>query len=78
MTKQSREIFKNLPLHGKTIIFLLNSLKKNQTWLAVQCDVTPSMINQIISGRATPSLPVAMKISKNLGISVDLLFKELV
>lgn len=77
MTSRSKEIFKSLPLHGKTMILLLSSLGKDQTWLAEQCGVTPSMVNHVISGRAIPSLPVALRISKSLGISVDLLFKEL-
>ena len=77
MTSRSKEILNSLPLHGKTIILLLSSLGKDQTWLSEQCGVTPSMVNHVISGRAMPSLPVALRISKALGISTDLLFKEL-
>lgn len=78
MGRRVRTAFQRLPLHGQTIILLLNAKGKQQTWLAEQCGVTPSMINHLIAGRTTPSLPVALKISKALGGTVETIFKDLV
>lgn len=68
----------SLPVHGKAIKSLLSSKGKSQTWLAEQCGVTPSMINHIIAGRTSPSLPLALKICKALSASAELIFKDVI
>ena len=41
---------------GKNISTLLYKQHKTQVWLSQQCGVTKGHINQIISGKANPSI----------------------
>ncbi len=56
---------------GKNISELLYEQRKTQVWLAQQCGVTKGHINQIITGKAYPSVQLLLKISKVLSVSVD-------
>lgn len=61
---------------GKNINNLLYSKHKTQTWLAKECGVTKGHINQIIKGKAKPSLHLLMEMSKILNASVDELIDD--
>ena len=59
---------------GKKILLALSRKFKSQAWLAERCGVTSARINQIIKGKSLPSLSLALKISRSLGVSVNDLF----
>lgn len=56
---------------GKNLKNLLYEQQKTQVWLAQQCGVTKGHINQIITGKVHPSVPLLLKISKVLSVSLD-------
>lgn len=56
---------------GTNIEELLYLKRKKQAWLAKQCDVTPSHINQIIKGKTIPSLQVLKTIADTLEVTTD-------
>lgn len=56
---------------GKNISELLYEQHKTQVWLAQQCGVTKGHINQIIAGKAHPSVRLLLKISEVLSVSID-------
>lgn len=56
---------------GKNISTLLYKQHKTQVWLSQQCGVTKGHINQIISGKANPSIKLLLKISKAFSVNVD-------
>lgn len=56
---------------GRNISELLYERHKTQVWLAQQCGVTKGHINQIIAGKARPSVQLLLKISNALSVSVD-------
>lgn len=58
---------------GKNISELLHNQRKTQTWLAKQCGVTKGHINQIITGKAYPSLQLLIKIAEVLSVSLDVI-----
>lgn len=56
---------------GKNIGEFLYQKRKSQSWLANQCGVTKSHINQIIKGKANPSLKLITNISNSLGVEIS-------
>ncbi len=56
---------------GENIKELLYQQRKTQVWLATQCGVTKGHINQIITGKTSPSLKLLLKMSKALSVSID-------
>jgi transcriptional regulator with XRE-family HTH domain len=46
------------------------------TYLAARVGVDKSHMSLILAGKRTPSLPVAAKLAKELGISIDELYYE--
>ncbi len=58
---------------GKNISELLHNQRKTQTWLAKQCGVTKGHINQIITGKAYPSLQLLVRIAEVLSVSLDVI-----
>lgn len=62
---------KNVNMIGINIEELLYLRRKKQAWLAKQCGVTPSHINQIIKGKAQPSLGVLKSIAATLEVTTD-------
>lgn len=56
---------------GENISNLLYLQRKQQLWLAEQCNVTPSHINQIIKGKTQPSLSVLVRMADALNVTVN-------
>ncbi len=61
----------NVNMIGANIEELLYLKRKKQAWLAEQCGVTPSHINQIIKGKTKPSLQVLKVIAATLEVTTD-------
>lgn len=66
----------SLNILGTNIEELLYLKRKKQIWLAEKCDVTPSHINQIIKGKAKPSLQVLNAMSDALEVTIDELMSK--
>lgn len=66
----------NQSILGYNVEELLYQKRKQQTWLAKMCDVTPSHINQIIKGKTKPSLQVLMAIATALEVTTDDIISE--
>lgn len=66
----------NLSVLGHNIEELLYRKRKQQTWLAQKCDVTPSHINQIIKGKTKPSLQVLRAMATALEVTTDEIMSE--
>lgn len=77
MRRPAMEVFLNLPPHGKIIIHRLNEMLKNQSWLASKCSCTQSTINNIITGKQSPSLNMAFRISIALDMPIEKIFVDL-
>ena len=45
--------------------------RANRTELARELGVTRSHVSQVLSGKSVPSLSVAARIARNLGVSLD-------
>ncbi len=61
---------------GHNIEELLYQKRKQQTWLAQKCDVTPSHINQIIKGKTKPSIQVLKAMATALEVTTDEMMSE--
>lgn len=64
----SQKLISNL---GKIVIVRLYEMNKTQTWLAEQCNVTPTSISLIINGKRNPSKKLLYGISKSLNIPYE-------
>jgi DNA-binding XRE family transcriptional regulator len=47
-------------------------------WLAQQCNVDETGMSLIVNGKRTPSLPLALKIARVMGVSVEELFSYVI
>ena len=63
-------------LLGHIIFVLRHNLSLSQAGLAARCNVTQQFVQQIESGKRTPSLKVAKRIAAALGVTVDYLIGE--
>jgi len=70
------ERFMELPQHSKFIIMRLSKLGKTQVWLARECGCSAQHINNILVGRALPSLKLMCRICATLNMEVLVVFKE--
>ncbi|MGO4890266.1 helix-turn-helix transcriptional regulator [Anaerobacillus sp. MEB173] len=61
----------------KKIEHLLIDLDKNKGWLAKEAKIAPGTLSNILKG-ATPTLPVALRIAKVLGTTVEDLWGHLI
>jgi transcriptional regulator with XRE-family HTH domain len=52
----------------KTLREWLDDRDQTQTWLADQLDISVGMVNDILQGRKSPGLQLAIKIEKLTGI----------
>ena len=77
MRRPAMEVFMCLPDHGKIIVHKLNEMQRNQAWLAAKCASTRATINNIITGKQSPSLNMAFRISIALDMPVENIFADL-
>lgn len=56
---------------GSNILEILHTKRKKQSWLAEQCGVTKSHINQIVKGKTKPSISLLILISDVLDTSIN-------
>lgn len=47
-----------------------------QTWLAKKIGVRPTTINDLVSGKRLPSLPVALSVAKVLELKIEDIWNE--
>ena len=53
---------------GESLKELLYIKRRSQVWLANECGVSKSHINQIISGKSNPSLRLLLRMSEVLNV----------
>lgn len=49
---------------------------RTQTWLTEKAGVNKSTISDIVNGKRIPTLPVAIRIAKSIGVSVEEIWLE--
>ncbi len=66
----------DLCIVGHNVEEMLYQKRKRQIWLAHECNVTPSHINQIIKGKTKPSLQVLKAMADALEVTTDEIINE--
>jgi transcriptional regulator with XRE-family HTH domain len=61
---------------GKNLSRIMKQLKMPQLRLAIEADITPAAVSQILNGKREPSLSSIIKILKVIPVSFETLVAE--